>query len=102
MSIQVTAFLNPFLQKKSEFHFDEAISVQEIIKKIDALHAVNTGWRVLIDDEIVTDFTRIPKDGQHVYIKLVPEGDSQKEAGRNSKITGGLLAGLGVAVGGLG
>ena len=93
MSIQVTAFLNPFSQKKSEFHFDEAISIQEIIKKLDAVHAVNTGWRVLIDDEIVTDFTRIPKDGQHVYLKLVPEGDNQS-TGTGMKV-GGALAVIG-------
>lgn len=93
MSIQVTAFLNPFSQKKSEFHFEEVISIQEIIKKLDAVHAVNTGWRVLIDDEIVTDFTRIPKDGQHVYLKLVPEGDNQS-TGTGMKV-GGALAVIG-------
>ncbi|MBR0495396.1 MAG: hypothetical protein IJJ71_04370 [Treponema sp.] len=96
MSIQVTAFLNPFSQKKSEFHFEEAISIQEIIKKFDALHAVNTGWRVLIDDEIVTDFTRIPEDGQHVFIKLVPEGDN-KSTGTGMKVGGALAVVGGIA-----
>ncbi|MBR1403487.1 MAG: hypothetical protein IJ558_04865 [Treponema sp.] len=89
MSIQVTACLNPFSTERSEFTFEQGISVSDIIKKLDALHAVNTGWRVLIDDEIVTDFSRVPKDGQHVYVKLVPEGDTQS-TGTGMKIGGGL------------
>lgn len=96
MSIQVTAFLNPFSKKKNEFHFDEAISIQEIIKKIDSLHAVNTGWRVLIDDEIITDFTRIPKDGQHVFLKIVPESDNES-TGIGMKVGGALAVVGGIA-----
>ena len=98
MSIQVTACLNPFSTERSEFTFEQEISVSGIIKKLDALHAVNTGWRVLIDDEIVTDFSRVPKDGQHVYVKLVPEGDNQS-TGTGMKIGGGALVALGVVVG---
>ena len=89
MSIQVTACLNPFSTERSEFTFEQGISVSDIIKKLDALHAVNTGWRVLIDDEIITDFSRFPKDGQHVYVKLVPEGDNES-TGTGMKIGGGL------------
>ena len=89
MSIQVTACLNPFSQERSEFTFNAGISVTEIIRKIDPLHAVNTGWRVLFDDEIITDFSRIPKENQHVYIKLVPEGDN-KNTGAGMKVAGGL------------
>ncbi len=98
MSIQVTACLNPLSSERSEFTFDSGISVSDIIKKIDVLHAVNTGWRVLIDDEIITDFSRVPEDGQHVYIKLVPEGDN-KEAGTGMKVAGGALVAVGVVVG---
>ena len=97
MSIQVSACLNPFSQKRKDFFFEQGITVQEIINKIDALHAVNTGWRVMIDDEIITDFERIPEEGQRVYIKLVPEGDN-KSAGVGMKIAGTGLAIIGVIV----
>lgn len=97
MSIRVTACLNPFSNEKTEYTFDSGISVKEIIKKLDTLNAVNTGWRVLFDDEIVTDFERKPEENQHVYIKLVPEGDNQ-DTGTGMKIGGGVLAALGVAL----
>lgn len=58
---------------------------------------MNTLWRVLIDDEPVSDFSCIPHDGQHVYAKLVPEGDNKK-TGAGMKIGGGILAAIGVAV----
>jgi hypothetical protein len=97
VSIQVSACLNPFSQERKDFFFEQGITVQEIINKIDALHAVNTGWRVMIDDEIITDFERIPEEGQRVYIKLVPEGDN-KSAGVGMKIAGTGLAIIGVIV----
>lgn len=97
MSIKVTACLNPFSNEKTEYTFDSGISVNEIIRKIDTLHAVNTGWRVLFDDEIVTDFERKPEENQHVYIKLVPEGDN-KNLGTGMKVGGGALVGIGILV----
>lgn len=96
MSIKVTASLNPFSNEKTEYTFDSGISVNEIIKKIDTLNAVNTGWRVLFDDEIVTDFERKPEENQHVYIKLVPEGDN-KDTGNGMKAGGALLTLAGIA-----
>lgn len=94
MSIQVTACLNPFSQERTEFTFDSGITINEIIKKIDVLHAVNTGWRVMIDDEIVTDFERIPEESQRVYLKLVPENDNRSR-GAGMKAAGGLLTVVG-------
>ena len=55
------------------------------------------GWRVLIDDEPVSDFERILIDGQHVYMKIVPEGDNE-DTGIGMKIAGAGLAVLGVGV----
>lgn len=51
---------------------------------------------MMIDDEIVTDFTRIPEEKNHVYIKLVPEGDSNEDAGKGMKVGGTLsvIAGI--------
>ncbi len=97
MSIQVTACLNPFSQERTEFTFDSGITINEIIKKIDVLHAVNTGWRVMIDDEIVTDFERIPEESQRVYLKLVPEGDNQS-LGAGMKAGGVVLSIIGIIV----
>lgn len=97
MSIQVKCQLNPFSNEITEFE-TEAVSINKIIAKIDTTKAVNTGWRVLINDEIITDFKRKPKNGDSVYIKLVPEGDA-KSAGTGAKVGGGLLVALGVVVG---
>lgn len=94
MSIHVTACLKPFSTDKTNFIFKQGISIKEIIRNIDPLHTVNTGWRVMIEDEIVTDFERMPEEGQHLYIKLVPEGDN-KGAGTGMKIGGGLLTVIG-------
>ena len=96
MSIQVTACLNPFSGERKEFSFEQGITINEIIRNLDALNAVNTGWRVMIDDEIITDFERVPEEGQRVYIKLVPEGDNNKDSGAGMKIAGGLLTVVGV------
>lgn len=97
VSIQVIAYLNPFSQEKTEFEFEQGISVQEIIKKIDTLNAVNTGWRVMIDDEIISDFEKIPEEGQKVYIKVVPGGD-KNSAGSGMKAGGWFLAVLGAVM----
>lgn len=95
MSIHVTACLNPFSAEKTEFSFTQGLSVGDIITKIDVLHAVNTGWRVLFNDEPVSDFDRIPEENQHVYIKIVPEGDN-RSTGRGMKVAGGVMTALGV------
>lgn len=90
--IQVIALLNPFSAEKTQFETDKK-SIKEIIEKIDPYKAVNTGWRVLIDDVIITDFDLIPEDGQTVYIKLVPEGGgTPKEQGGAMKFVGYAMA----------
>ena len=97
MSIKVIAQLNPFNSEITEFEAKNGESIFEIIRKIDPHKAVNTGWRVLISDRIVTDFSEIPEKNQTVYIKLVPEGDN-KDVGIGMKIGGGLLTAVGVLV----
>lgn len=95
--IQVIALLNPFSAEKTQFETDKK-SIKEIIEKIDPYKAVNTGWRVLIDDVIITDFDLIPEDGQTVYIKLVPEGGgTPKEQGGAMKGGGWATIALGIA-----
>lgn len=97
MSVKVIAQLNPFSTEKTVYEF-ESQPVSEIIKKIDINEAENTGWRVLFDDEIVTDFSRIPDENTTVLLKLVPTGDNQG-VGIGMKIGGGALAAIGVIVG---
>ncbi|MDY4466133.1 MAG: hypothetical protein SPE30_07600, partial [Candidatus Treponema excrementipullorum] len=104
--IQVIALLNPFSAEKTQFETEKK-SIKEILEKIDPYKAVNTGWRVLIDDVIITDFDLIPEDGQTVYIKLVPEGGgTPKEQGGAMKfvgyamsLVGGILTLTGVGSG---
>jgi len=97
VSIQVTACLNPFSGERKEFSFEQGITINEIIRNLDALNAVNTGWRVMIDDEIITDFERVPEEGQRVYLKLVPEGDNQS-VGAGMKVGGVVLSIIGIIV----
>ena len=76
--IKIIAQLNPFTTDKSIFEF-ESDTVSNILKKIDTNKAVNTGWRVMIDDQIITDFETVVPENATVYVKLVPEGDSPEE-----------------------
>lgn len=104
--IQVIALLNPFSAEKTQFETDKK-SIKEILEKIDPYKAVNTGWRVMVDDVIITDFDSIPENGQTVYIKLVPEGGgTPKEQGGAMKfvgyamsLVGGILTLTGVGSG---
>ena len=97
MSIKITALLNPFSSERKEFNVVPGQSIAEILKKIDTFHAVNSGWRVLIGGTVITDFSTVPADGEHVYIKLVPEGDNQ-EVGGGMKVGGGMLVVLGIII----
>ena len=95
--IQVIALLNPFSAEKTQFETEKK-SIKEIIEKIDPYKAVNTGWRVMVDDVIITDFDLIPEDGQTVYIKLVPEGGGTPQQQGGAMKGGGWAAiALGVA-----
>ena len=78
MSIKITALLNPFSSERKEFDVAPGQSIAEILKKIDTFHAVNSGWRVLVGDTVITDFSTVPADGERVYIKLVPEGNNRE------------------------
>ena len=99
VSVKVTAYLNPFSNEKKEIVLDEPISVNEIIRKIDAGKQNPDGWRVLVDDEIITDFSRIPDDGTTVYMKLIPQSDQYSQTqktGIGMKVGGGALAVIGI------
>lgn len=98
MSVKVITQLHPFSNERNVQQI-EANTVSEILKKIDSSKAVNTGWRVLVNDQIITDFSYELKDSDTVYIKLVPEGDNPRESyGTGFKAGGFMLAWAGVAL----
>lgn len=96
MSTRLITQLNPFSSERKIQEIENS-TIQEIINKIDIHKAVNTGWRVLLNDEVVTDFQQKTKDGDTLYLKIVPEGDNQ-EIGVAEKWVGGLTAAAGVAL----
>lgn len=89
MSVKVIAQLNPFSIEKQTFTFNDNESIKEIIDAIGPYEASMA--RVLINDEIITDFDRIPEDEVTVYLKFVPEG-----GGGDTKQTGQKMEGWGV------
>lgn len=97
--MKVIAQLNPFSVERTEFTSDGK-TVQEIINNIDVRHTSATTWRALVNDEIVSDFSKKIEDGDTVYLKLVPEGDmDNKQMGTAGKVGGGILTVIGVIVG---
>lgn len=97
--IKIIAQLNPFSTDKSIFDF-ESDTVSNLLKKIDTNKAVNTGWRVMVDDQIITNFETVVPAGSTVYVKLVPEGDetSTEEVGTKVGIWTGVLTMIAGAV----
>lgn len=95
MSTKLITQLNPF---STDYNISEVenSSISEIIGKLDKKRAVNTGWRVLLNDQIITDFQQQTNDGDTLYIKLVPEGDgSPQSVGVGEKWVGAILTVVG-------
>ena len=93
--MKIVAQLNLFSQDRQEWGC-ESQSIAQIIEKIDITKTVNTGWRVMINDLPVTDFSVIAKDGDTVYIKLAPEGGDTRSTGAGMKAGGWAMVGLGI------
>ena len=93
--MKIIAQLNLFSQDRQEWEC-ESQSIVQILEKIDITKTVNTGWRVMINDLPVTDFSVIAKDGDTVYIKLVPEGGDTRSTGAGMKAGGWAMVGLGI------
>ena len=89
--IKIIAQLNPFSTEKTFFEF-ESDTVINILKKIDSNKAVNTGWRVMLNDQIVTDFETVVPEEASLYVKLVPEGDSAGETASKIGVWGSVAA----------
>ena len=89
--IKIIAQLNPFSTEKTFFEV-ESDTVINILKKIDANKAVNTGWRVMLNDQVVTDFETVVPEGASLYVKLVPEGDSPGETASKVGVWTGVAA----------
>ena len=98
--VKVIAQLNLFSQERQEWEC-ESQSIAQILEKIDVARTVDTGWRVMVNDLPVTDFSAVVNDGDTVYIKLVPEGDTPTErAGATSKAVGwvSIVTGIIIAI----
>lgn len=93
--MKIVAQLNLFSQDRQEWEC-ESQSIAQIIEKIDCTKTVDTGWRVMINDLPVTDFSVTAKDGDTVYIKLVPEGGDTRSTGAGMKAGGWAMVGLGI------
>ena len=96
--IRVTVYKNPFTLDHEDI-LTKRMPVSEIIAKIDTYRTADTGWRVTADGEPVADFSFVPEDGQHLTVRLVPEGAQEKAEG--AKFGGALLTWGGILVGGL-
>ena len=94
--IKVIANINPFTNDRIEFTTGKK-PIKNILEKIDERKAVCCGWRVMVEDKIISDFSCVPEDGETVYIKLVPEGDN-REQGAGMKAGGFALTILGVVI----
>lgn len=96
MSTKLIIQKNPFSNDK-EVRYTENKTIADIIKEIDVCRAVNTGWRILLNDKIISDYSITTHDNDTVYIKIVPEGDwDNQDVGVAEKIGGGLLTVAGV------
>lgn len=96
VSVKVIAQLNLFSQERREWEC-ESQSIAQILEKIDVARTVDTGWRVMVNDLPVTDFSAVANDGDTVYIKLVPEGDNQ-ERGAGMKAGGWIAIVAGIII----
>ena len=94
MSVKVIAQLNLFSQERQEWEC-ESQSIAQILEKIDVVRTVDTGWRVMVNDLPVKDFSAMANDGDTVYIKLVPEGDTQSQ-GAGMKAGGWVMVVAGI------
>lgn len=101
MSVKIIAQVNAFSSERQEYDL-EPCKVIDILKKIDVSGIVETGWRVMLNDEIIDDYEKETKDGDRLYIKVVPEGDNKDTgkgmgwAGAAMIIAGGILVFTGV------
>lgn len=92
--MKVIAQLSLFSRERQEWECDGQ-SIAQILEKIDSARIVDTGWRVMVNDLPVTDFSTTARDGDTVYIKLVPEGDTRSQ-GAGMKAGGWAMVGLGI------
>lgn len=90
MSVKVIAQLNPFSAERQEYDF-EPCRIKDIQKKIDASGAVDTGWRIMVNDEIISDYELTVNDGDRIYIKVIPEGGSTKDTGKGMSWAGAAM-----------
>ena len=90
MSVKVIAQVNPFATERQEYEF-EPCRIKDILKKIDASGTVDTGWRIMVNDEIISDYEMTVNDGDRIYVKVIPEGGSTKDTGKGMSWAGAAM-----------
>ena len=95
MSVKIIAELNPFSTQRVKLTA-EAKPIAEIIEQLNSGLPPSQA-RVCRNGEIITDFSKMARDGDMLAVKFVPYGDSPRDAGAGMKAGGWGLMALGVA-----
>ena len=97
MSVRVIVQINPLSLDRKDLTISPC-KINEIITKIDPSGVIDSGWRIMVNDEIVTDFEKSVKDNDTVYIKVVPEGGDNKDTGKGMSWAGASMVVLGTVL----
>jgi hypothetical protein len=97
VSVKVVAELNPYSSQRSTVVTDSG-SINDIIEKL------NSGFppaqaRVCRNGEIIKDFSTIANDGDTLWVKFVPYGESPRQTGGYMKLGGYALTIAGFIIG---
>jgi len=96
VSVKIIAELNPFSTQRVKLSA-EAKPIAEILKQLNSGLPLSQA-RVCRNGEIITDFSKMARDGDMLAVKFVPNGTNE-EAGGGMKIGGWGLIIAGIAVG---
>ncbi len=95
MPLKLRTQIHPFSEKYEDSTV-ERDSIRNIFKNLNANANIENAVILVEDEPIRGDWDRIPEDGSRVYIRIMPEGDTPKEAGINKIGFGGFAAALGL------
>jgi len=93
VSVKIFAELHPASSKRTELEAAPG-TVAEIIASLNTGFALSQA-RVSLNGEIVTDFSKEAKDGDTLWVKFIPAGNTQ-ETGTTLKVGGWWLIALGI------
>lgn len=102
MSIKIFVMPNPFSSERNEYDIETPLNLREIFDKFN-VNTEETALIVYVNDEYITDELFTPKEGDIVYIKVVPLGEAASRVGGALLIVAGLVVsatGVGGPIGG--